>query len=243
MGRRKKRKKVYRKIKKLPKIFTCPACGAKSVKIEKKIKLITYSLKCEDCRLEDEAYLRTANDLYDINGENIKKCPICGGNLKKTELKDKIINLVEVRCGACGLQKEVLARSIEIAVDFYGSFIDLYFKDQEYHRLKSNIKEYEKEKNWSELALIYSLLSDISKMKSTELSKEYITTGDEQVLEESNKWRDEAANYKLLERELREKIKTKEIDKDLEVEVKEEEELAKDKTLEEVFGDRGFLEW
>jgi len=243
MGRRKKRKKIYKKSRKLPKIFTCPSCGSKSVKIEKKIKLIAYSIKCVDCGLEWEAYLRSANELYDINGENVKNCSICGGKLKKTELKDKIVNLVEVKCGTCGLQKEVLARSIEVAVDFYGSFIDLYFKDQEYHRLKGNVKEYKKEKNWSELALTYSLLSDITKMKASELSKEYISTGEEELLEESNKWRDEAANYHLLERELREKIKQEGTGVDLEEEIEVEEKLAKDKTLEEVFDDPGFLEW
>ncbi|MCK4281687.1 MAG: hypothetical protein KAX10_06205, partial [Candidatus Lokiarchaeota archaeon] len=100
-----------------------------------------------------------------------------------------------------------------------------------------------KEKNWSELALTYSLLSDITKMKASELSKEYISTGEEELLEESNKWRDEAANYKLLERELREKIKQEDAGVDLEEEIEVEEKLAKDKTLEEVFDDPGFLEW
>jgi len=243
MGRRKKRKKVYRKIKKLPKIFTCPECGAKSVKIEKKQKLITYSVRCVDCGLEQMAHLRSASDLYDINGENIKNCPICGGKVKKSELKDKVVNLVEVRCGTCGIQKEVLAYSIEVAVDFYGSFIDLFFKDQEYHRLKSNIKEHQKEKNWNELTFTYSLLSDITKMKAAELSKEYIITGEVELIEESHKWRYEAANYHLLERELREKIKQGDTGVDLEEEIEGEEKLAKDRTLEEVFDDPGFLEW
>ena len=80
-------------------------------------------------------------------------------------------------------------------------------------------------------------------MKASELSKEYISTGEEELLEESNKWRDEAANYKLLERELREKIKQEDIGVDLEEEIEVEEKLAKDKTLEEVFDDPGFLEW
>ncbi len=145
----------------------------------------------------------------------------------------------------CQLQKEVLARSIEEPVDFYGAFIDIYFQDQEFHRLKGNIELYEEEKNWKELALTYSLLSDLSKLKAGELAKDYVATRDTEKLKESEKWRSEATKFKLLEREVRQKIESQEFEmEEVEPEVEEEDEkLARDRTLEEVFDDPGFLEW
>lgn len=197
-----------------------------------------------DCGVERETYLRTSNDSIDIYGDDVKICPICDGKLKKEEVREKVFNLVEVKCGACGQQKEVFARSIEEPVDFYGAFIDIYFKDQEYQRLMSNIKLLEEEKNWKELAYTYSLLSDVSKLKASELSKEFTATRDGEKLKESDKWRNESTKFKLLEREIRERIKDGDFDEEIVETIEDEgEKLKKDRTLEEVFDDPGFLEW
>ena len=35
MGRRKRKQQSYKRMKRVPKIFNCPSCGEKSVKVEK----------------------------------------------------------------------------------------------------------------------------------------------------------------------------------------------------------------
>ncbi|MHA1756983.1 MAG: transcription elongation factor, partial [Promethearchaeota archaeon] len=94
MGRRKRKQQTYRRVKRVPKIFTCPECGEKSVKVE---------------------------------------------GLKKSRI-------ATVKCGKCGLSKEVLVNSISEPVDAFGDFIDIYYADQELQRLEKRIKKLEEEK-------------------------------------------------------------------------------------------------
>ena len=94
MGRRKRKQQSYKRVKKVPKIFNCPSCGEKSVKVV-----------------------------------NIKKTPIAS-----------------VKCGHCGLMKDVLINSISEPVDAFGDFIDIFYADQELQRLEKHIEKLEKKK-------------------------------------------------------------------------------------------------
>ena len=80
MGRRKRKQQTYKRVKHVPKIFTCPSCGEKSVKVE-----------------------------------NIRRSAIA-----------------TVKCGYCGLTKDVIVNSISEPVDAFGDFIDIYYADQNY---------------------------------------------------------------------------------------------------------------
>ncbi|MFX1531130.1 MAG: hypothetical protein ACFFBC_08460, partial [Promethearchaeota archaeon] len=72
MGRRKRKQVSPKRVKRVPKIFTCPDCGEKSVKV--------------------------------------------------TDIKKKGA-FATVKCGNCGLTKEVLVNSISEPVDAFGDFI------------------------------------------------------------------------------------------------------------------------
>ncbi len=120
MGRRKRKQQSYKRVKRVPKIFTCPNCGEKSVKVE-----------------------------------NIRKSAIA-----------------TVKCGHCGLNKDVIVNSISEPVDAFGDFIDIYYADQELQRLEKRISKLKKGDEWGELALSYSILSDICRAKAVEALEE-----------------------------------------------------------------------
>ena len=144
MGRRKRKQQTYKRVKKVPKIFTCPNCGEKSVKVE-----------------------------------NIRKSAIA-----------------TVKCGHCGLTKEVLVNSISEPVDAFGDFIDIFYADQELQRLEKRIEKLKKKNEWGELILCYSILTDICKAKAAEALEDE----DNVNLDDVNKWKTKAEEYKRLEK-------------------------------------------
>ncbi len=192
MGRRKRKQVSPKRVKRVPKIFTCPDCGEKSVKV--------------------------------------------------TDIKKKGA-FATVKCGHCTLTKEVLVNSISEPVDAFGDFIDIFYADQELLRLEKRIQKLKKDNELGELALSYSILSDLSKTKAA------IILDEENVdLDEVRKWQMRAEEYKRLE-----KITIVELDSlELERGVRTDEEslfaereskIKKERKIEDIFDDPGFLEF
>ncbi|MGQ4875814.1 MAG: hypothetical protein ACP6IY_17250 [Promethearchaeia archaeon] len=192
MGRRKRKQQTYRRVKRVPKIFTCPECGEKSVKVE---------------------------------------------GLKKSRI-------ATVKCGKCGLSKEVLVNSISEPVDAFGDFIDIYYADQELQRLEKRIKKLEEEKEYGELALSYSILSDLCKVKAAQLLEDE----DNIDLEKAEQWKLKAEKYKRLEKDALLKLETLELERGIKTDDEslfdeDESRMKKEKKIEDVFEDPGFLEF
>lgn len=192
MGRRKRKQQTYRRVKRLPKIFTCPNCGEKSVKVE-----------------------------------DIKKSAIA-----------------TVKCGNCSLEKEVLVNSISEPVDAFGDFIDIYYADQELQRLEKQVEKLKRKNEWGELAFAYSILSDLSKVKAAELLDE-----EDVDFEEVNEWKARAEKYKRLEKDALLNLHTQELEQGIKTDEEslftehDESDIRKEKDIDEVFDDPGFLEF
>ena len=193
MGRRKRKQQTYKRVKKVPKIFTCPSCGEKSVKVE-----------------------------------GIRKGPIA-----------------RVKCGFCGLTKEVLVNSISEPVDAFGDFIDIYYADQEMQRLERRIEKLKKENEWGELVLCYSILSDLSRVKAAELLED-----EEDVnIDDVNKWKLKAEEFKKMEKDALLHLETLEMEKGIKTDDEslftehDESSIKKEKKIEDIFDDPGFLEF
>jgi len=194
MGRRKRKQTTYRRVKKLPKIFTCPSCGEKAIKVK-----------------------------------DIKKS---GG-------------FATVKCGHCGLEKEVLINSISEPVDAFGSFIDIYYADQELQRLEKRVKKLKEKEEWGEIAFAYSILSDLSKVKAAELLDE-----EEDIdMDEVNEWKQRAEKYKRLEKDALLNLETEELEHGIQTDddslfsEHDESDIKKERDIDDVFEDPGFLEF
>ena len=193
MGRRKRKQQTYKRVKKVPKIFTCPNCGEKSVKVE-----------------------------------NIRKSAIA-----------------TVKCGHCGLIKEVLVNSISEPVDAFGDFIDIFYADQELQRLEKRIEKLKKKNEWGELISCYSILTDICKAKAAEALEDE----DNVNLDEVNKWKIKAEEYKRLEKNALLQLESLELEKGIKTDDEslftehDESDMKKEKKIEDIFDDPGFLEF
>lgn len=193
MGRRKRKQQTYKRVKKVPKIFTCPNCGEKSVKVE-----------------------------------NIRKSAIA-----------------TVKCGHCGLTKDVLVNSISEPVDAFGDFIDVFYADQELQRLEKRIEKLKKKNEWGEMVLCYSILSDICKAKAAEALEDE----DNINLDEVNKWKVKAEEYKRLEKNALLQLESLELEKGIKTDDEslftehDESDMKKEKKIEDIFDDPGFLEF
>ncbi|MBY9018144.1 MAG: hypothetical protein KGD66_04855 [Candidatus Lokiarchaeota archaeon] len=193
MGRRKRKQQSYKRVKKVPKIFTCPNCGEKSVKVE-----------------------------------NIRKSVIA-----------------TVKCGHCGLTRDVLVNSISEPVDAFGDFIDIHYADQELQRLEKRIFKLKKGNEWGELTLSYSILSDICRFKADEALEEK----DNVNLDEVNKWKIRAEEYKRLEKDALLQLDSLELEKGIKTDEEslftehDETDIKKEKKIEDIFDDPGFLEF
>lgn len=192
IGRRKRKQPSYKRVKRVPKIFTCPECGEKSVKVE-----------------------------------NLKK----GG-------------IATVKCGHCGLSMEVLVNSISEPVDAFGDFIDLFYADQEIQRLEKRIPKLMKENEYGELALCYAILADICRAKA------YLLLEEEDLdMEKVDEWKIRAEKYKRLEKDAVLKLDTEEIESGLKTDDEslfseiDDTSMKKEKKIDDVFSDPGFLEW
>ena len=193
MGRRKRKQQSYKRVKKVPKIFNCPSCGEKSVKVE-----------------------------------NIMKAPIA-----------------TVKCGHCGLTKDVLVNSISEPVDAFGDFIDIFYADQELQRLEKRIEKLKKENQWGDIALCYSILSDICRAKAAEALEDE----DNADMEVATDWRMKAEEFKRKEKDALLKMEAEELERGIKTDEEslftehDESDTKKEKKLEDIFSDPGFLEF
>ena len=193
MGRRKRKQPTYKRVKKVPKIFTCPNCGEKSVKVE-----------------------------------NIRKSAIA-----------------TVKCGHCGLTKDVIVNSISEPVDAFGDFIDIYYADQELQRLEKRIEKLKKDNEWGELALSYAILSDICRAKAAEV----LESKDNVDMKEVERWNLRSEKYKRLEKDALLQLDSLELEKGIKTDEEslfskvEGSDIKKEKKIEDIFDDPGFLEF
>lgn len=193
MGRRKRKQQSYKRVKRVPKIFTCPSCGEKSVKVE-----------------------------------NIRKSAIA-----------------TVKCGYCGLKKDVLVNSISEPVDAFGDFIDIFYADQEIQRLEKRNEKLKKDNEWGELALSYSILSDLCKAKAAEALEDE----DDVDMDVVNKWKIKSEEYKKLEKAAILQLNTLELEQGIKTDDEslfaehDESDMKKERKIEDIFDDPGFLEW
>ena len=192
MGRRKRKQVSSRRVKRVPKIFTCPECGEKSVKV--------------------------------------------------TDIKKKGA-FATVKCGNCGLTKEVLVNSISEPVDAFGDFIDVFYADQELQRLEKGILKLKEKNQLGELALTYAILSDLCKTKASILLEE-----DDVDIDEVNKWKTNAEEYKRLEKNTINQLDTEELEHGVRTDEESlfserESKIKKERKIEDIFDDPGFLEF
>jgi transcription elongation factor Elf1 len=193
MGRRKRKQQSYKRVKRVPKIFTCPNCGEKSVKVE-----------------------------------NIRKSAIA-----------------TVKCGHCDLNKDVLVNSISEPVDAFGDFIDIFYADQELQRLEKRLEKLKKDKEFGEMAFVYSILSDLCKVKASVLMED-----EEGIdMEEVNQWKLKSEQYKRLEKDALLQMESQELEHGIKTDEDslfmehDESDIKKEKKIEEIFSDPGFLEF
>ena len=192
IGRRKRKQVSPKRVKRVPKIFTCPECGEKSVKV--------------------------------------------------TDIKKKGA-FATVKCGNCGLEKEVLVNSISEPVDAFGDFIDIFYADQELLRIEKRVKKFIVENKWGEVALSYSILSDLCKVKAAILLDE-----DDVDLDEVNSWKMKAEEFKRFEKDALIKLDTEELERGVRTEeeslfAESETKIKKERKIEDIFDDPGFLEF
>jgi transcription elongation factor Elf1 len=192
IGRRKRKQVSPKRVKRVPKIFTCPECGEKSVKV--------------------------------------------------TDIKKKGA-FATVKCGNCGLEKEVLVNSISEPVDAFGDFIDIFYADQELLRIEKRVKKFRAENKWGEVALSYSILSDLCKVKAAILLDE-----DDVDLDEVNNWKMKAEEFKRFEKDALIKLDTEELERGVRTEeeslfAESDTKIKKERKIEDIFDDPGFLEF
>jgi transcription elongation factor Elf1 len=153
--------------------------------------------------------------------------------------------IATVKCGYCGLTKDVIVNSISEPVDAFGDFIDIYYADQELQRLEKRIEKLKKENEWGELTLSYSILSDISRAKAAEALEDE----DNVNMDEVNKWKLKAEEYKRLEKEALLHLDSFELEKGIKTDDEslfsehDESDIKKEKKIEDIFEDPGFLEF
>ena len=168
----------------------------------------------------------------------------CGEKSVKVENIRKSA-IATVKCGHCGLIKEVLINSISEPVDAFGDFIDIYYLDQELQRLEKRIEKLKKKNEWGELVLCYSILSDICKYKAAEALEDE----DGVNLDVVNKWKIKAEEYKRLEKDALLQLDSLELEKGIRTDDEslftehDESDMKKAKKIEDIFDDPGFLEF
>ncbi|MHA1106892.1 MAG: hypothetical protein ACTSPN_14435, partial [Promethearchaeota archaeon] len=120
----------------------------------------------------------------------------------------------------------------------------IYYADQELQRLERRIPKLKKGDEWGELALSYSILSDICRAKAVEALEE-----EEEVdkLEIANRWRMRSEEYKRLEKDALIQLDTLELEKGIKTDEESlfdetEGKVKREKKIEDIFDDPGFLE-
>jgi len=209
MGRRKRKKVVLRAIRVVGKIFNCPNCGHKTMKV----------------------------------------------NMKYRKTKE---GKVLVKCGHCQLEQAVKYTEITEPIDAYGDFIDIWYKDQEYERLTKRVEKLLEKGQFSELANVYTILSDIAQINADKFLEEYEKDKSSEDLEKAEHWKTDADQYTKSSRDIRDKLATGELQDKKDSEVYDEEEAQpavdgaqpaapvkpkKGVSLDEMLEDKGFLEF
>jgi len=159
-----------------------------------------------------------------------------------TDLKKKGA-FATVKCGNCGLTKDVLVNSISEPVDAFGDFIDVYYADQELQRLERRIKKLKEDHEWREIPFAYSILSDLCKIKAGILLEE-----EDVNLDEVNDWKMKAEEYKKLEKDAILNLDTEELERGFRTDeeslfAESETKIKKERKIEDIFDDPGFLEF
>ncbi|MHA2183708.1 MAG: hypothetical protein ACXAAI_01815, partial [Promethearchaeota archaeon] len=148
-----------------------------------------------------------------------------------------------VKCGNCGLTKQVLVNSISEPVDAFGDFIDVFYADQELQRLEKRMQKLKEDNEWGELALSYSILSDLCKTKAAILLEEENIN-----MEEVNDWKLKAEQYKRLEKDALLKLETDELERGVRTDeeslfAESDTKIKKERKIDDIFDDPGFLEF
>ena len=151
--------------------------------------------------------------------------------------------LATVKCGHCGLTKEVIVVSISEPVDAFGDFIDVYYADQEIQRLEKRLKKLIDDNEYGELALSYAILSDLCKAKAALVLEEEDFNEDE-----VDNWKLKSEKYKRLEKDALLKLDELELEHGIKTDDESlfdehESKMKKEKKIEDVFSDPGFLEF
>jgi len=153
--------------------------------------------------------------------------------------------IATVKCGHCGLTKDVLINSISEPVDAFGDFIDIHYADQELQRLEKRIGKLKKKNEWGELVLVYSILSDICKAKAAEALEDE----DNVNLDVVNKWKIRSEEYKRLGKDALLQLDSLELEKGIKTDDEslftehDESDMKRAKKIEDIFDDPGFLEF
>lgn len=137
----------------------------------------------------------------------------------------------------------MLINSISEPVDAFGDFIDIFYADQELQRLEKRIQKLKDENEWGELALSYSILSDLCKTKAAVLLEE-----EDVNLDEVNDWKLRSERYKTLEKDAILKLETDELERGLKTDeeslfAESDTKIKKERKIEDIFDDPGFLEF
>jgi transcription elongation factor Elf1 len=153
--------------------------------------------------------------------------------------------IATVKCGYCGLTKDVIVNSISEPVDAFGDFIDVYYADQELQRLEKRVSKLKEDNEWGELSLAYSIISDICRAKAAEALEDE----NEVDMEEVNKWKLKAEEYKQLEKNALLQLDSLELEKGIKTDDEslfsehDDSDIKKEKKIDDIFDDPGFLEF
>ncbi len=99
------------------------------------------------------------------------------------------------------------------------------------------------ENEWGELALSYSILSDLCKTKAAVLLEE-----EDVNLEEVNDWKMRSEHYKRLEKDTILKLETEELERGVKTDeeslfAESDTKIKKERKIDDIFDDPGFLEF
>jgi len=137
----------------------------------------------------------------------------------------------------------VLVNSISEPVDAFGDFIDIFYADQELLRIERRISKLIEDNALGEIALSYSILSDLCKVKAGILLDEEIID-----MDEVNSWKMKSEDYKRLEKDTILKLDTEELERGVRTEeeslfAESDTKIKKERKIEDIFDDPGFLEF
>lgn len=133
--------------------------------------------------------------------------------------------------------------AISEPVDAFGDFIDIHYADQELLRLEKRVVKLKEKGEWGELAFAYSILSDLCRTKAALLLEE-----DNIDMDKVNDWKMKAEQYKKLKKNALLKLDTEELERGVRTDeeslfAESETKIKKERKIEDIFDDPGFLEF